>query len=750
MKKMARLYWPAALLASLAPCAAIAAPASTEAREQWFRSEISSQRIDDYVRALTARPTTPGGPFSIIAAQKTLELFRSWGWDARIETHRILFPRPIERRVELLGATPFVAKLDEPAIPGDPYSAQKSEIVPPFFIYGPDGDVTAPLVYVNFGLRADYEQLAVMGVDVKGKIVIVRAGGMWRGGKVQLAHEHGAAAILIYSDPKEDGYYRELPYPEGPGRTPDGVQRGSILYGKYPGDPTTPGKPSLKGSERVKPGSPDSTVAAIPAMPLSFADAQPLLASLQGQVVPESWRGALPVTYRTGPGNGDVHLKIRYDWNYIDIHNVTARLRGGIYRDELVLRGNHRDGWVHGAQDPHSGHAAMLEEARLLGSAYKMGWRPKRTIVYNSWDAEEQGTIGSTEWAELHAEEIAKHAVVYINTDVSGAGIFAAAGSSSLAQFISRITDSVADPASGVPVSKRVQLKNDLDIYQPPSSSGNAITGSGEGYDDKNHQLILGPPGYGSDHHTFVSHFALPTLILEFRGEDSLGAYHTGYDNYAWYTRFNDPQFRYAAATAQINGLAVMRLADADILPMTFTPMATAIAREVDGIETLYATRRGAIEREDAQVKAKAFELLAFRSQPRAVPALQPVPTLDLTPLRTPLGKIAALAAEYDKRIETGITLSPAETADLNQALQAVERAFGRRSGLPGRPFYRNELYSPGRLWDTVPFPAIGDAINDGKWELAASQIAPAAQTLSQIAAALETAIAKTRPASRR
>lgn len=750
MKKIQGYYRAAALVTALTSTAAMAAVETAEAREQWFRSQISSQRIDDYVRTLTARPTTPGGPFSIVAARKTLALFKSWGWNARIEAHKVLFPRPIERRVELLGDTPFVARLDEPVIPGDPYSAQKDEIVPPFFIYGPDGDVTAPLVYVNFGLRGDYEQLALMGVDVKGKIVIARAGGMWRGGKVQLAAEHGAAAILIYSDPKEDGYYRELPYPEGPGRTPDGVQRGSILYGKYPGDPTTPGRPSLKNSERVPPSSPESTVAAIPAMPLSFADAQPLLASLRGQVVPESWRGALPVTYRTGPGGGDVHLKIRYDWSYIDIFNVTARLKGGAYRDDLVLRGNHRDGWVHGAQDPHSGHAAMLEEARLLGTAYRKGWRPKRTIVYNSWDAEEQGTIGSTEWAELHADEIAKHAVVYINTDVSGAGIFAAAGSSSLAQFISGVTDGVIDPASGVPVSKRVQLKDDLDIYQPASSSGNAITAGGKRYDDKSRQLILAPPGYGSDHHSFVSHFSLPTLILEFRGEDSLGAYHTGYDNYAWYTRFNDPQFRYAAATAQINGLAVMRLADADILPMTFTPMAEAIGREVGGIEALYAARRGAIEHLDAQVDAKAFDLLAFRSQPRTAPARQPVPTLDLTPLRAQLSKIAARAADYDKAVAAGPALSTAETADLNQALKAVEAAFGRRAGLPGRPFYRNELYSPGRLWDTVPFPAIGDAINDGDWALAASQVVPAEQTLSQIAAALEVAIAKLHPANRR
>jgi N-acetylated-alpha-linked acidic dipeptidase len=728
----------------------MAAPASDQHYEQWFRSQISSQRIDDYVRTLTARPTTPGAPFSIIAAEKTLQLFKSWGWDARIETHKILFPRPIERRVELLGDAPFVARLDEPAIPGDPYSAQKSEIVPPFFIYGPDGDVTAPLVYVNFGLRADYEQLALMGVDVRGKIVIARAGGMWRGGKVELAAEHGAKAMLIYSDPKEDGYYRELPYPQGPGRTPDGVQRGSILYGKYPGDPTTPGKASLENSERVPPGSAESSVGLIPAMPLSYADAQPLLAALQGQIVPESWRGALPISYRTGPSNSDIHLKIRYDWRYIDIHNVTARLRGGVYRDELVLRGNHRDGWVHGAQDPHSGHAAMLEEARLLGAAYRRGWRPKRTIVYNSWDAEEQGTIGSTEWAELHAEEISRHAVAYINSDVSGAGILAVSGSSSLAHFISGIADSVTDPASGVSVSKRVQLKGDLDIYQPPSSSGNSITASGRRYDDKSRQLILGPPGYGSDHHSFVSHFALPTLIVEFRGEDSLGAYHTGYDNYAWYTRFNDPKFRYAAATAQMNGLAVMRLADADILPMTFRPMADAIAREVDGIETLYATRRSAIEHKDAQVAAKAFELLAFRDQPRTAPPAQPVPTLDLTPLRAPLARITALAADYDRRIEAGIRLSAADTAALNNALKAVEEAFGRRAGLPGRPFYRNELYSPGRLWDTVPFPAIGDAINDEDWSLAASQVAPAAQTLSQIAAALEVAIAKTHPAGKR
>ncbi len=715
-----------------------------EQLETELKRDLSAENIGAYIKTLTARPTYPGSPFSRSVAEQTLAMFKKWGWDAKIETHKILFPHPTERVVELLGPKKFSAKLHEPPIAGDPYSALQSEILEPYFIYGPDGEVTAPLVYVNFGLRNDYDELARLGVSVKDKIVIARVGGVWRGGKVQLAAEHGAKAILIYSDPKEDGYFVEPPYPAGPGRTPDGVQRGSILNGKYPGDPTTPMAPSAAGAQRVAPASAESSFARIPAMPLSYTDAQELLKALGGQVVPESWKGALPITYRVGPSTANVHLKMKYSWDYIDIHNVVARLAGDTWPDEFVLRGNHHDGWVFGAQDPHTGHAAMLEEARILGDFYKRGWRPKRSIVYASWDAEEQGVIGSTEFVEQHAAELRDKAVAYLNTDVAGAGPLEVSGASSFARFVTNLAADVIDPNSGRPTLERSKLAGEFNLYELPSTmaSGGWNRG-GRAFDAARGRLRVGPPGYGSDHHAFVSYAGVASLMLFYLGEDSLGSYHTAYDNYAWFTRFNDPGFKYVKATAEINGIAVLRLADATVLPLEFDATADAVVDQVQALKSLYTKLREIADKNRDAVEAGAYRVLVNPRKPRIAPPPVVIPSVDFSAIDLAAREIQDAAGRF-MAAKKALSDAPSSAAveKINAALMQVERSFLREGGTSGRPFYRNELYSPGRLWDTVPFPAVGDAMLDGKWDVAVQEIAPAAATLQRIAIAIDAATA--------
>ncbi len=708
-----------------------------------FRDSISGDNIGRYIETLTAHPTYPGSPQAKENAEWINDHFKQWGWESHIEKWRVLFPKPTVRVVELLGPAAFKAKLFEPPVPGDPYSAQTNEHFPSYFIYGPDGDVTGALVYVNYGLRDDYETLSRAGVSVKGAILIARAGRMWRGGKVELAAEHGAAAVLIYSDPKEDGYYRGLTYPEGSWRPPDGVQRGSILYGKYPGDPLTPNVAATADAHRLPIASPDNTIARIPAMPISYADAQPLLAALQGPTAPESWRGALPITYRVGPSTAKAHLKIKYDWSFTDLYDVIARIPGSTWPEEWVVRGNHHDGWVYGAQDPHSAHSAMLEEARVLGQMHKAGWNPKRTIVYASWDAEEQGTIGSTEWMEAHLGELATKAVAYINTDIIGPGTVRLTGEPSLAQYITEVAESITDPRSGISILDRARIKTEAE-YGTTGDSGASFTQSTAEYDSAHMRLRLGPPGYGSDHHAFVSHAGISALNLEFGDDLPLGAYHSAYDDFTWYKRFgDDPGFTYGKATAQFNGSAVIGLSDATILPMEFTATSDAIAEEVGKLKALYAGLRNTLARQAKLAALGADRLLGDPANPRVTPMTKTtLPALDFALLDQAAARIHASAAHFAevKAKSTAQVMDPVQIVEINRRMIAVSRSFLRHGGLPGRPFYENELYSPGRLWDTVPVPAIGDAMLDGDWETANTQIPLVAGTLQNIVHSIDAA----------
>ena len=678
-----------------------AKPPVNEAQiEAQFRSGISAVNIGDYIADMTQHPDFPGSPFDARNAERILQQFRRWGWDAHIETFTVPFPRPTVRKVELLQPARFSAKLREPPIESDPYSKQQDEHLESYCIYSPDGNVTAPLVYVNFGLREDYAQLERLGVSVKGAIAIARYGKMWRGGKVELATEHGAVGMLIYSDPHEDGYFQGPTYPAGPWRHPDAVQRGSVLNGKYPGDPLTPLAGSVPGTRRLSRRA-AASLPKIPSMPLSYADAEPLLRALGGPTAPESWRGALPLTYRIGPGDSIVHLQVAFNWQPVKMYDVIARIKGSVVPDEWVIRGNHHDGWVYGAQDPHSGHSAMMEEARVLGQMHRQGWTPKRTLIYASWDGEEQGVIGSTEWMETHFDELQRKAVLYVNSDVTMVGLVDMSGSPSLENFLRGVAKDIQDPDSGE------SSLTDAERHLPAGQS----------------VLHVGPPGYGSDHHAFVARSGIPTVNLDFMGAGFGGSYHSIYDDDTWYTRFNDPGFKYGRATAQLIGTAVLRYADTALLPFDFAATADALDRELAGLKALYAADRTSH------------------------------PALDFAPLETGVSAVRAGAERFARAVHDAPAplagLPPRRLAEVNAALRNTERAFLRSGGLPDRPYYMNEVYSPGRLWDTVPLPAVGDAILDGRWSLAAEQVPLAAHTLGAIAESIDAAAAAVTRASR-
>src|SRR5207247_650768 len=411
---------------------------SSKAERDWetkFRAVPSTDSLRSYMRRLSARPHHVGSPYDRDNAEWILAKFKSFGLDAHIETFDVLFPTPIERVVELVAPTKFVAQLREPPVAGDLTSAQQTEQLATYNAYSIDGDVTAPLVYVNYGVPADYDRLERLGISVKGAIVIARYFGSWRGIKPKVAAEHGAVGCLIFSDPHEDGFYQGDTFPTGPMRPKDGVQRGSVAdMPLYSGDPLTPGVGATKDAKRLDVKD-APTITKIPVLPISYGDAQPLLAALGGPVAPQAWRGGLGITYHVGPGSARVHLRVKSNWDLKPLYDVIAKIQGSANPDEWIIRGNHHDGWVNGAEDPISGQVALLEEARALGELLKSGWKPKRTIIYCAWDGEEPGLLGSTEWAEQHYDELRAHGVAYINSDGNGRGYLRVEGSHTLEKF---------------------------------------------------------------------------------------------------------------------------------------------------------------------------------------------------------------------------------------------------------------------------------------------------------------------------
>jgi N-acetylated-alpha-linked acidic dipeptidase len=699
-------------------------PTAARAELEWegkFKAIPSPDSMRSYMRHLTARPHHVGSPYDSANAQWILSRFKDWGLDARIERFDVLFPTPRERLVELVAPTRFRAKLEEPTVKGDPTSAQHSEQLPTYNAYSIDGDVTAPLVYVNYGVQEDYEQLERYGVSVKGAIVIARYGRSWRGVKPMLAAEHGAVGCLIYSDPGDDGYNQGDVFPEGPFRPREGVQRGSVMDMQlYPGDPLTPGEGATANAKRLS-RSEAKTITKIPVLPISYGDAEPLLAALGGAVVPEAWRGALGITYHMGPGPARVHLVVKSNWDIKPVYDVIATIPGSVQPDQWVIRGNHHDAWVNGAEDPTAGQAALMEEARSLGALLKEGWRPRRTIVYAAWDGEEPMLLGSTEWVEAHDDELRAKAVAYLNSDTNGRGYLGIAGSPSLGRFINDVAKDIEDPETQLSVWKRLQLAH---IRRARSDDARAKARQSD-------VLEIGALGSGSDYTAFLDHIGIATLDLGYGGESDGGEYHSIYDDFYWYTHFGDTSFVYGRALAQTTGTAVMRLADAELLPYDFSGLASTVQGYVGEVQKLLQNQRDEIAETNREIEEGAYAATSDPWHPTVAPAKESLPPyLSFAPLQNGADSLTRSAARYAKAFAA--VRQRGDTAFANESLKSVnalimksERKLTHADGLPGRPWYVNELYAPGVYtgYGAKTLPAVREAIEQKQYARADSAI---------------------------
>jgi N-acetylated-alpha-linked acidic dipeptidase len=702
--------------------------------EAKFRSIVSADNIRENDRRLSARPHHVGSPYDKDNAEWILSKFKEWGYDAHIETFDVLFPTPKERILEMVAPTKFKAKLQESVVSVDPTSGQTAEQLPTYNAYSIDGDVTAPLVYVNDGSRDDYETLERMGISLKGAIVIARYGEAWRGVKPKVAAEHGAIGCIIYSDPKEDGFFYGLDYPNGGTRSKDGVQRGSVMDTDYPGDPLTPGVGSTKDAKRLAIKD-AKTITRIPVMPISYEDAQPLLAALTGEVAPEPWRGGLPITYRIGPGPAKVHLKVTSNWDIKPVYDVIAKLPGTSSPDEWIIRGNHHDAWVNGANDPDSGMSALLEEARALGELARQGWRPERTIIFAAWDGEEPGLLGSTEWVETHLSELQDHTVAYINSDSNGRGYFRARGSHSLEHFINDVARDIVDPEKNISVWKRSQL------YR----IANAKSAEDRQELRQRSDLRIGALGDGSDYTAFIHHAGIASLNLGYGGEDDGTAYHSIYDDFYWYTHFSDTNFAYGRALAQTAGTAIMRLAGADLLPYQFTNSADTIRQYVKDLQkSLKASQDEARER-NRQIEEGVFSATADPKKIFIPPPVERVPIfMNFAPLENGMEVFEKSVNRYQRALEQaqagGNASSLTSLKDVNQSLLRVEHSFTSPDGLPDRPWFRHQIYAPGAYtgYGAKPIAAVREAMDKKDWEQADAQIPRIGKLLETAAAAID------------
>ena len=710
---------------------------SSRVERQWeekFKALPSPQRMRDYMQRLAAHPHNVGAAYDKDNAEWLLGKFQEFGLDAHIETFDILFPTPRERAVELVEGGPrFIAKLAEPAVPSDPTSNQQSEQLPSYNAYSIDGDVTAPLLFVNYGIPEDYEQLARLGVSVKGAIVIAKYGHSWRGIKPKVAAEHGAVGCLIYSDPSEDGFKQGETFPAGAWRPPDGVQRGSVADDPiYPGDPLTPGIGATKDAKRLELKD-VPVITKIPVLPISYGDAEPLLRAISGQIAPRSWRGGLGITYHVGPGPAKVHLKVKSNWDLKTIYDVIGKIPGSSSAEQWVIRGNHHDAWVNGAEDPISGLIAVMEEARGMGELVKQGWQPKRTIIFCAWDAEEPGLIGSTEFAEQHAQELQRHAVVYINSDTNGRGYFGAEGSHTLEKFINDVVRDVPDPESKLSVWKRAQLRQ----------IGRAGDAAERQEARSRTDLRIGALGSGSDYGAFLQHDGVAALNLGFYGEDGGGIYHSIYDDFYWYTHFSDTEFVYGRALAETAGTAIMRMADADLLPFEFGNFSETMQTYVKELKTLAQKSRDEIVERNRELDEGVFAATADPRVKSVPPEREAVPPfLNFAPLDNATDELARASAEYRKSLEKavangGAALARASLGDVNEALRESEQKLTLAEGLPGRPWFKHFVDAPGQYtgYEAKTLPAVREAIEQKQWKDVDAQIAVTARVLENEAA---------------
>ena len=680
------------------------------ALEAQFDAKLKKENLDEWMQFMAAEPHYVGTEYGKKNAEWMKEQFESWGYDAEIEEYQVLFPYPKLRLLELTAPPTFKAALAPEPIAEDKYTQQGEALLPSYNAFSTDGDVTAELVFVNYGVPKDYEELEKLGIDVKGKIVIAKYYGSWRGIKPKLAAEKGAIGCIIYSDPADDGYVQGDVYPEGAFKPETGVQRGSVMdMPLYPGDVLTPGYGATKNAKRLdRKDAP--TITKIPVLPISYADAKPFLEALEGPVAPASWRGGLPVTYHIGPGPAKVHLKLAFDWQLQPAYNVIAKLKGATYPDEWVMRGNHHDAWVHGASDPVSGMVALMEEARAVGELAKAGKKPKRTIVYCAWDAEEPGLIGSTEWVEDHQDLLKEKAVVYINTDGNGRGFLGVGGSHTLETMVQEIASDIEDPQTGVSLVER-------------RAAAAKVSG-------RDSSFGLSALGSGSDYTPFIQHTGIPSLNLGFGGESSGGEYHTIFDSYTHYTRFKDPGFEYGVTLAKTAGHITLRMANADILPFELNAWYKTVSEYMDEvIETTNSMRKQA-EKQQQLVAEKAYVLAADpKDNLKAPTAESDVPYLDFSPLQNALASVKASVQGFSKTDFTSLSASKQEM--VNAKLKDLEKALLSDSGLPRRPWFKHQIYAPGFYtgYGVKTLPGVREAIEQKNFEEAQEQIEKLAKT---------------------
>ena len=686
------------------------------ATEEKFDSYLKASNVDQLIKDMSAHPHHVGSPGGKAVADYIYNKFKSWGYDVQTETFYVLFPTPKTRLLEMSSPTKFKASLMEKVLAEDGTSNQTSEQLPPYNCWSADGDVTGELVFVNYGLPEDYEYLERLGIDVKGKIVIAKYGRSWRGIKPKVAQEHGAIGCLIYSDPKDDGYYEGDVYPKGAFKNDYGVQRGSVMdMPIYPGDPLTPGYGSTKDAKRLD--RKDATnLLKIPVQPISYHDAEPLLRSLEGPVAPADWRGALPFTYHIGPGKSTVHLKLEFNWDIKPIYNVVAKLAGSEHPDEWVIRGNHHDAWVNGAGDPISGQAAMLEEARAVSELVKTGWKPKRTLVYCAWDGEEPSLMGSTEWAEMHANELQQKTVAYINSDGNGRGFLGVGGSHALEPFMNEVARDVTDPETGISVLDRAREAQ--------------IVGAGRSHTSKKELLnkktiSIEALGSGSDFSAFLQHLGIPSFNLGFGGEDPGGEYHSIYDSYDDYRRFKDPSFIYGVVLAKTAGRTALRLANAEALPFDFKSLYKTLSSYETEVIALADQLRESTAMENKLIKEKIYANVIDTALKLMPPSTKDeVPYFNFSSLQNAMAALEKTTNHLSDALAKA-KLDGAKQDDVNKMLYKAEQKLLLENGLPRRGWYKHAIYAPGFYtgYGVKTLPGIREAIEQRNWKEAQEQI---------------------------
>jgi N-acetylated-alpha-linked acidic dipeptidase len=725
--------------------APVSTPPAQAMREQDFDAAIKIDEMRGWLQRMSSEPNHVGSPHDKANADWELTQFKAFGWDAHIETFEVLYPTPISESVELLGAHPYTVALQERAIAGDSSATAKDPALPAYLAFQGDGDVTAPLVYVNYGMQDDYKALQRMGVGVEGKIVIARYGSGWRGLKPKLAQEHGAIGCLIYSDPADDGYAVENTYPDGPARPSQGIQRGSVTdMTLFAGDPLTPGVGATAGAKRLK-ISESPVILKIPALPISYADAQVLLATMGGQIVPKEWRGALPITYRVGPSTAPVHLAVKSDWSLRTVYDVVAVMRGSVWPDQWVMRGNHHDAWVFGAADPLSGQVSLLEEAKAIGQLASRGWRPKRTIVYLSWDAEEPGLLGSTEWVETHAAELKQKAILYINSDTNARGFLRAGGSHDFEHFVNLVANGIADPETGAPIAERLRAKIEVDGTKKGATD--EAKAEAKIAIDPGMDFPLEALGSGSDYSAFLEHLGVPALNIEFGDEGSNGGvYHSRYDTFEHFERFGDPGLVYTALLAKTVGHLVLRAAEADVPIQQAGDFAAAVSRYLEQVKKLEKDKRDAADMQAKMLVAHAFQLDADPTKSSGAPTtLQAVPPIDLKSMDSAVSELVASAQAYDAALaQDRERLTPAARTRLASLMQPIDQILAPPEGLPGRTWYKNLIYAPGRYtgYGAKTLPGITEAIEEERWVDANTYAHLTADALNAYSARLDQATA--------